>query len=216
MCISKHHILMVRCMYLKNKLCLFSVPHPVDGWTAVSAKLNLCSSTVIIYSCFTAGKLLFFYRSHHVMFNNTMSNIFHWNTTDTHSLLKYKRQHVLVPIEPSSGLFGSLGLRTSSGIPICLQYRDSQVWKQLTNVSDVTNCFHTRLSWSCKHIGIPWCAHTLNVRSPGESNRSEDGSIGTETHCLLYFNKLHVSVVFWQNILLIGKLLFCIQVLFFL
>jgi hypothetical protein len=60
-----------------------------------------------------------------------MSNILRRNTTDTHNLLKCKRQHVSVPIEPSSGRFDSLRLRTLSvcahrGIPICLQYHDSQ------------------------------------------------------------------------------------------
>jgi hypothetical protein len=46
------------------------------------------------------------------VFNNTMSNIFCQNIADTYNLLKYKRQHVLVPTEPSSGQFDSLGLRT--------------------------------------------------------------------------------------------------------
>lgn len=30
MCISEHHILMVRYVYLKDKLCFFSVSHSVD------------------------------------------------------------------------------------------------------------------------------------------------------------------------------------------
>jgi hypothetical protein len=45
--------------------------------------------------------------------------------------------------------------------------------------------------------------HTLNVRSPSESNWPDDGSIRTETCCLLYFNKIYVSVMFRRNILLI-------------
>jgi hypothetical protein len=65
------------------------------------------------------------------VFNNRMSNIFCQNTTDTYSSLKYKRQHVLVPIEPSSGQSDSLGLHTlivfaHHVIPICSQYHDSK------------------------------------------------------------------------------------------
>jgi hypothetical protein len=47
--------------------------------------------------------------------------------------------------------------------------------------------------------------HTLNVRRPSGLNWPDDGSIGTETCCLLYFNKLYVSVVFRRNILPTGK-----------
>jgi hypothetical protein len=73
-----------------------------------------------------------FDRSHPVVFDNTMNNIFCRNTTDTYNFFNYKRQHVSVPTEPSSGQFDSLGLHTLSvcahhGIPICLQYHDSQV-----------------------------------------------------------------------------------------
>jgi hypothetical protein len=72
------------------------------------------------------------------VFNNTMSNTLRQNTTNTYNLLKYKRQHVSVPIEPSSGQFDSHRLRTLSvcvcvcvcvcahhGIPICLQSHNS-------------------------------------------------------------------------------------------
>jgi hypothetical protein len=45
--------------------------------------------------------------------------------------------------------------------------------------------------------------HTLNVRSLSEPNWPDGGSIGTEKYCLLYFNKLYVSVVFQRSILLI-------------
>jgi hypothetical protein len=48
-----------------------------------------------------------------------MSNIFRWNTTDIYNLLKYKRQHVSVPIEPASGQFDSLGLRELSVCSSC-------------------------------------------------------------------------------------------------
>jgi hypothetical protein len=41
--------------------------------------------------------------------------------------------------------------------------------------------------------------HTLNVRSLNESNWPDNGSTGAETCCLLYFNKLYVSVVFPKN-----------------
>jgi hypothetical protein len=66
------------------------------------------------------------------VFNNAMSNILCQNTANTYNLLKYKRQHVSVPIELSSGQSDLLRLRTLSlcvhhGIPICLQYHDSQV-----------------------------------------------------------------------------------------
>jgi hypothetical protein len=45
--------------------------------------------------------------------------------------------------------------------------------------------------------------HTLNVRSPTESNWPDDGSRAAETCCLLYFNKLYVSVVFRRHVLFI-------------
>jgi hypothetical protein len=35
--------------------------------------------------------------------------------------------------------------------------------------------------------------HTHNVRSPSESNWPDDGSIGIESCCHLYLNKLYVS-----------------------
>jgi hypothetical protein len=46
------------------------------------------------------------------VFNNTMCNILCQNTIDTYNLLQYKRHNVLVPSEPLSGQFDSLGLRT--------------------------------------------------------------------------------------------------------
>jgi hypothetical protein len=53
------------------------------------------------------------------VFNNAISNTFRRNTTDTYNLLKYKRQHVLVPTGQSSGQFDSLGLRTLS-VCVCV------------------------------------------------------------------------------------------------
>jgi hypothetical protein len=44
---------------------------------------------------------------------------------------------------------------------------------------------------------------TRNVQSPTESDWPDDGSVGTETCCLFYFNKLYVSVVFRRSTLLI-------------
>jgi hypothetical protein len=52
-----------------------------------------------------------------------MSIIIRRNTTETYSLLKYKRQHVSVAIEASSGQFGSLGLRILS---VCVHIMRSQ------------------------------------------------------------------------------------------
>jgi hypothetical protein len=101
-----------------------------------------------------------------------MSNIFRQNTTGTYSLLKYKRQHVSVLTEPSSGQFDSLGLCTLS---VCV-------------------CVHIMVSLSVYNILT--ARYENSVQSPSESNWLDDGSIGTETCCLLYFNKLYVSVVF--------------------
>jgi hypothetical protein len=57
------------------------------------------------------------------MFNNAMSNAFRQNTSNTYISLKYKGQHVSVPVEPSSGQFDVRKLCTLSvcahhGIPI--------------------------------------------------------------------------------------------------
>jgi hypothetical protein len=65
--------------------------------------------------------------------------------------------------------------------------------------------FSYLLSWYCKQIGIAWCAHTLNVRSPSESNWPDDGSGGTKTCYILYCTELYVSDVFRRNILLIVR-----------
>jgi hypothetical protein len=56
--------------------------------------------------------IICFDRSHPVVFNNTISNMFRRNTTDTYNLLKYKRQQVSFPVEPSSGQFDSLRFHT--------------------------------------------------------------------------------------------------------
>jgi hypothetical protein len=77
--------------------------------------LSSCVLTVVrLLRINCEPKNVSFSRSHPVVFNNTTSNIFRRNTTDTYILLKYKRQHVSFPIEPSSGQFDSLGLRTLS------------------------------------------------------------------------------------------------------
>jgi hypothetical protein len=57
------------------------------------------------------------------VFNNTMSNILRQNTTNTYNLLKYKRQHVSVLTEPSSGQFDSHRLRT---LCVCVHIMGSQ------------------------------------------------------------------------------------------
>jgi hypothetical protein len=74
------------------------------------------------------------------------------------------------------------------------------------HVSDtMVNCFHTWLSWYCKHIVIPWCAHTFSVLSLSESNWPDYGSIGTETCCFctlinymyhLCFNGVYYSLYY--------------------
>jgi hypothetical protein len=105
---------------------------------------NITSYRIILYHIMSCHVMSFrFISSCHVMSCHIIYHIiFCRNTTHKYihmyNLLKYKRQHVSVPLEPTSGQFDSLGLRTLCvcvcvcvcayhGIPICLQYHESQV-----------------------------------------------------------------------------------------